>query len=325
MDPVPAVTSPLAATVNLLSAYLANEPNYSIWRTTLLLLSDQITSTNYDRLLFVACDNQTCIIRGLQSPQAWATQAPESFLSQILALPRGWPSSSVGLHQCETLGVDTYTNTIISVYVRASPTSFIFPSNGEGHAQAGEAVATCNQARHIGHTGSVFVLRKRFLDVAGQLGTSLQTAMCCLAPELGYFRVWLGTAGLADLASQPGNYTLLAPSNAAFDALARAAGVATEELVRNPGFAYMAGYHVLCGFYGPLFETLQPPELVVSSDGFPLSFKRVAQHGHAGTTYQHYVNFAKIDLQLSQETNNGYLYVLDSVLSHGSSGPAPCL
>jgi uncharacterized surface protein with fasciclin (FAS1) repeats len=312
----------LAATIDAMLEYLKPQSNYSIWSSTLLLLRKYIEASAYERVLFVACDNQACVLQGVGSPQVWSTQNPQLFLTQILALPDGWPSSSVGFYQCETLGADLRTNSITSVFVRSSPTSFIFPTSEEGQEQGGEAIARCDPAHRLGQTGSVFVLRRTFLSVAVLPEQSLQSSMCALAPELTYFRIWLWSAGLADLPSQFGNYTILAPTNAAFEALARAAGLTPEALVRTPSFSYMAGYHILCGFFGPLAR--KQPSTPVASDGFPLIFKSVPVPSTEGTTFAQYVNFAKIDLSLSGKTLNGLLYVIDSVLSHGSSGPAPC-
>lgn len=320
----------LASTIDAMLEYLKLQSNYSIWASTLLLLRKTVEASPCKKVLFVACDNQACILQGFGSPKVWATRKPQTFLTQILQLPEGWPSSSVGLHQCETLGADLDSNSIVSVYVRSSPTSFIFPTNGEEQAQGGEAFPRCDGAHRLGHTGCVFVLRRKFLNAAvlGAADQSLQNSICALAPELFYFRLWLGTAGLADLPSQFGNYTMLAPTNAAFEALARTAGMTAEALVRDPAFAYMAGYHVVCGFFGPLVpqrQSQKEPPVIVASDGFPVTFTTAAVHSNEGTSFVQYVNFARIDLGLSAETPNGYLYVIDSVLSHGSSGPAPCL
>lgn len=323
---VPVVLSPLAAALAYLADYFQkNEPDYTIWPATLQLLGDRILASNYDRLLFVVCSDEACILQGYSSPQRWAKNDPESFLSQVLALPPRWPASAVGIHECESLGQDLSSNTFYSYFVRSSPQSFIFPSSGEGRAQGGEAVATCNPAHLAGHTGSVFVLRRRFLEsgLLTDLTTpSLQLSLCSV-PELCYFRVWLDTAGLAGLCARTGNFTLLAPVNAAFEALARTEGVSALELVRSPRYAYMAGYHVMCGFFGPLAPPRPPTEATVASDGFLVRFVAVTDPQACGGAAA-FVNFARIDLQASAVVANGFLYVLDSVLSHGASGPAPC-
>lgn len=317
---------PLATALAYMADYFQkNEPDYTIWPATLQLLGDQILASNYDRLLFVVCSDEACILQGYSSPQRWAKNDPESFLSQVLALPPGWPASPVGIHECESLGQDLSNNTFYSYFVRSSPKSFIFPSDGEGQAQGGEAVATCNPAHLAGHTGSVFVLRRRFLTstlLTGSTTSSLQLSLCSV-PELCYFRVWLDTAGLAGLCARTGNFTLLAPENAAFEALARTEGISALELVRSPRYAYMAGYHVLCGYFGPLAPPRPPAEVAVASDGFPVRFVAVADPQACGGASA-FVNFARIDLQASTEAVNGLLYVLDAVLSHGVSGPAPC-
>ena len=304
----------LDTTIDAMKKYLKKQGNYSIWATTMLLLRDRIEASNYERVFFVVCDNESCMLQGWSSPQSWASKGHQAFLSQILALPPDWPYLSVGLHQYETLGVDESTNTIKSVYVRTSPCSCIFPSDNQ-------TLVNCDALHRLGDTGSVFVLRKGFLKAQFLLSNSLQTCLCAPAPELFYFRVWLGTAGLAELPSQSGNYTLLAPINSAFEALARAVGVTTDELVRNPSYAYMASYHVMCGFFGPLASKQIPAEATAASDGFLLSFKSSTASTRNGETYAHYVNFANIDLNLSKKTDNGILYIIDMVLSHGSSGP----
>ena len=308
----------LAATVDSVLVYLSVYPGYSIWASALALLRTQVEASPLERVLFAASDNESCLLQGFPSGGIWATTDPTSFLCQIIALPPCWPTAPVRMFECDTLGVDPATNMTISLYMRVSPQSFILPST--------ESIALCDLAIPRPY-GCALSLRASFLNLLMQPQTTLQDAINTLSPELYYFSAWLVTAGLGSLPMQPGTFTLLAPTNAAFETLAASIGTTAAAFVTNPAFANMACYHVASGTFGPLAAVSAPPANTVASDGFLLGFQASAATSfYASSTvpFVNYVNCAAIDDSLSQVTGNGILYVINAVLGHGVSGPLLC-
>jgi len=306
----------LAATVDSVLSYLSAYPGYSIWATALALLRSDVEASSAEHVLFAASNNEACVLQGYPSGGGWATFDKTSFLCQIIALPACWPAAAVRMYECDTLAVDPATGATISVCIRVSPQSFILPS--------GDAIAVCDLA--IPRHGSALSLRSSFLDLAMPQAT-LQDAIVALGPELYYFSAWLATAGLGTLPASPGTYTLLAPTNKAFELLAASIGTTASAFVTNPAFAHMACYHVASGTFGPLAVVSAPPANTVASDGFLLTFQTSSAasfvHPYTGGPYVNYVNRAAIDDVLSRAASNGILYVIDSVLGHGVSGPFP--
>lgn len=297
-----------ATTVDAVLAYLKPFANYSIWTTALEALRGQVEASAALQLLFAASDNQSCLLQGFSSGAYWAARDPTSFLCQVVALPPGWPAVPVRLYECDTLAVDPATGAVITLFLRASPQSFILPS--------GDAVARCDLAVPR-PCGSALALRTSFPDLAAPQ-TPLSDAIAALSPELYYFSAWLQTAGLGALPAAPGTYTLLAPTNAAFERLAASIGTTAAAFVASPAHAHMACYHVASGTFGPLAVDSAPPCSAVASDGFLLTFQsRYTQQ--AGVLS--FVNAATIDAPASSVASNGILYVIDAVLSHGVSGP----
>ena len=307
----------LATTVDSVLSYLSVYPGYSIWASALALLRADVEASTEERVLFAASNNETCVFQGYPSGGAWATFDKTSFLCQIVVLPACWPAAPVRMYECDTIAVDPATDATISCYMRVSPQSFILPS--------GDAIAMCDLAIPRPY-GCALSLRTSFLDLALP-PTTLQDAIASLSPELYYFSAWLASAGLGTLPASPGTYTLLAPTNRAFETLAASIGTTAAAFVMNPAFAQMAYYHVASGTFGPLATVSAPPANTVASDGFLLTFQTSAAGSFVspstGTPCVNYVNRAAIDDGLSQVAGNGILYVIDSVLGHGVSGPFP--
>jgi len=295
----------LASAVSAVIDYLKNQPDYSIWRAALIAAQAQVLATCLDRVLFAACSNDACIAAGYASGAQWILSDPNSFLYQITALPPCWPSSEVRLYGVDTLARDDAGSSVL-LFLRASPESFILPSLDGGVVCDKVAYASC---------GSVLLLRPTFLALSWNPATTLQQALDAAAPELSYFQTWLQTAGLGLLPASPGAYTLLAPTNAAFDALAATLGLSGAAFVSSPAFAAMAAYHVALGAVN--LGSSSPPRSAVASDGFLLGFSSL------GCTAW-FVNSAAIQLPGGFSlADNGALYVLDAVLGHGASGPLP--
>jgi hypothetical protein len=294
-----------SATVDAVLSYLKPYPNYSIWTAALEVLRSQVEASEAQQVLFAASDNQSCRLQGWSSGGFWASRDSTSFLCQVVVLPAGWPNVPVRFYDCDTLATDPATGAIISVQMRTSPQSFILPS---GDA----AVAVCDRAIPR-PCGSALALRSSFLSLSPP-SSPLSEAIAALSPELSYFTQWLRTAGLGMLPASPGTYTLLAPTNRAFEVLAASIGTTAAAFVASPACA-MASYHVAAGTFGPFAVESAPPANAVASDGFLLTFQCANSRSH--------VNSAVIDVSLSQVASNGILYVIDAVLSHGVSGPCP--
>lgn len=293
-----------SATVDAVLSYLKPYSNYSIWAAALTALRSQVEASDAEQVLFAASDNQSCRLQGWSSGGFWASRDSLSFLCQIIVLPRGWPNIPVRYYECDTLAVDFYTNAIISLFMRVSPQSFILPT--------GDAVAFCDIAIPR-PCGSALALRSSFLDLAPPL-SPLSQAIAAMMPELSYFTQWMITAGLGALAAAPGTYTLLAPTNYAFEVFAASIGTTAAAFVSDPARVHMASYHIAAGTFGPLAVDSAPPPNAVASDGFLLTFQ-------CSTCF--YVNSAIIDVPASKVASNGILYVIGSVLGHGISGPYP--
>jgi len=305
-----------ATTIDSVLSYLAAWPGYSIWASALAILRSQVEASVVERVLFAASDNEACVLQGFPSGGIWAISDPTSFLCQIIALPPHWPASPVRMYESDTLGVDANTGATISLYMRVSPKSFILPSS--------DSIATCDLAV-MRPNGCALTLRTSFLSLLQLTTATLQSAIDALSPELTYFSTWLNTAGLGGLPLQPGTFTLLAPTNQAFERLALSIGTTACAFVTNPAYAHMANYHVASGTLGPLATVSAPPAGAVASDGFLLTFQTSAAASFAALwappCYANYVNCATIYDSASQVVGNGILYVIDSVLSHGISGP----
>ena len=305
-----------ASTVDVALNYLKNVQNYGIWTTALGTLRDRVEASSLDRVLFAASDDQACILAGFPSGEAWAAQDPNAFLAQIVALPPCWPSAPVGLYASDTLAVDEVTSNVLFLHMRVSPESFVLPSL--------QGSVACERPVPLRDAmGSALLLRSSFLTLSWSPppARTLQDVLHGLSPELGLFSRWLLTCGLGQLAASPGAWTLLAPTNAAFEALARTLGLTGAAFVATPAYARMAQYHVVAGVYAPTSEG-GPPASVVASDGFLLSFqgRSASEKGNGGVAFR-YVNTARVDEDLSQAVDNGVVWVLDAVLSHGASGP----
>ena len=292
-----------STTVDAVLSYLKPYSNYSIWRSALVALRDQVEASTAEQVLFAASDNQSCRLQGFSSGDVWSVRDPTSFLCQLVVIPVGWPNVPVRYYECDTLATDPSTGAIITLYMRVSPQSFILPSD--------DAVALCDVAIPR-PCGSALALRSSFLSLLSPLSPLSQAIV--LLPELSYFTQWLQTAGLGALAAAPGTYTLLAPTNSAFEVLAASIGTTAAAFVTSPACAPMASYHVAAGTFGPLAVESAPPANAVASDGFLLTFQ-------CGSSC--YVNAAVIDVSSSRVASNGIVYVIDAVLGHGISGPYP--
>ena len=291
-----------SATVDAVLSYLKPYSSYRIWASALRALKDQVEASAAQQVLFAASDDQSCRLQGWSSGELWAARDATSFLCQIIVLPAGWPSVPVRYYDCDTLATDPLTGAVITLYLRVSPQSFILPS--------GDAVAVCDLAIPR-PCGSALALRSDFLALSPP-PSPLSGVIAALSPELGYFSMWLQTAGLGHLPSAPGTYTLMAPTNMAFEVLAASIGITAAAFVASPAYAHMASYHVAAGTFGPLAAESAPPANAVASDGFLLTFQCAA-----------YINGAALYISSSQVASNGILYVIGAVLSHGISGPCP--
>jgi len=309
----------LASSVDSVLDYLSGFPDYSIWRSTLRNLRDAVEASDQEQVLFAASSNEACTQAGFPSGALWAARDPASFLFQIIALPRCWPSAPVRMFCCDTLATNDDTGAVLSVFMRVSPESFMLPSH------TSDIVCDKGIPRP---NGCALALRSYFLPLTWDpLPTrTLQDAIDSQGPDLSLFSRWLVTAGLGLLPASPGPYTLMAPTNAAFEALAQTLNITAEAFVSTPALSCMAYYHVISGLSSCPTNPGGPPVSSVASDGFLVSFQTVVGKAsplpRVPSYIVRYANTARVQ-DSSETVDNGVLYIIDAVLGHGQSGPYP--
>ncbi len=111
-------------------------------------------------------------------------------------------------------------------------------------------------------------------------------------------------AGLAETLSGPGPFTVLAPTNAAFESALGALGLTKEELLASPALADILTYHVLEGDVGSSDIAAEPTRPTVQ--GEPVE---IAADGGTVT-----VNGAAKVVTADVPASNGVIHVIDAVL-----------
>ena len=124
------------------------------------------------------------------------------------------------------------------------------------------------------------------------------------APDLSILVEAVEAAGLAETLSGDGPFTVLAPTNEAFEAALAALGLTKEQLLANENLADILKYHVLAGAVAssdiasePSRTTVQGEQVEIASDG-----SVVTVNGSA--------TVATPDVMAS----NGIVHVIDAVL-----------
>ena len=115
----------------------------------------------------------------------------------------------------------------------------------------------------------------------------------------------LGKAGLVDALSADGPFTVFAPSNDAFVALAKELHVAPEDLLELPNLKDILLYHVASGKVTA--EQAATLDKVTTLQGADI---KISTDGHGGLVLNDKVNITETDI----EASNGIIHVINKVL-----------
>jgi transforming growth factor-beta-induced protein len=115
----------------------------------------------------------------------------------------------------------------------------------------------------------------------------------------------LDTAGLTDTLNSPGEFTVFAPTDAAFTDLLAALEIEAADLLADPDLANILLYHVLSGEYLAADVVANAPFTMETLQGFGVDFS--VMDGMA------YINGAQI-VTTDIQARNGVIHVIDEVI-----------
>ena len=270
---------------------------YSVFAAALAQpsVSDALLASPVDAALFLAPDDAALAALGITNGVTWANSYPAQVLYYVARLPDGWPSLPPGYYEVATLA--------------PQPMTLLLSSGGGVTAPA---LAPCP-----------LVVRPKALPCCAKLAflPSGQTLAAAWAPPLltlqqalaaqpsvSIFAGWLQTR-LTQTFAQRGEYTILAPTNAALTAAAASLASTTAEIfVAVPCSAELLGYQLVPG-------AVQLPSVDGSKFSTPASDGRLLTVSRFGGVTS--INGAAV--LSTQATANGLLVIVDALLVHGAS------
>jgi uncharacterized surface protein with fasciclin (FAS1) repeats len=292
-----------AAAITRLLEVLGRLPVYRVFNDAVTALRSTLENATQQEVVFFAPSNAALAAAGmaLDGAAAWAALDPEQVLFHVVALPAGTLSApEPALRQLSTLSGQ-------QLAVRTSCAGLVVPLLST--AERPEPL----QPYCLGHGARLCFLQ--YGDVLAPTYTTLAptwpapptlpTLLQALQAQPAVSR--FAAAAAAELAvalAQPGLYTVLAPTDAALQAMAAALNVPLQAFLAS----LRPADFVLLGVHAPPAEAVR--YVAATATGWDVT---VSAHGGVGR----YNQAAVLPAASSPSLANGALYVLDAVLWRG--------
>ncbi len=150
-------------------------------------------------------------------------------------------------------------------------------------------------------------------DAAAPTQTITQIAQA--DPNFSILVLALGAANLADTLNGPGDFTVFAPTDAAFTALLGTLGISAAQLLASPDLADILLYHVISGA-----EVNAAAATAIA--GNTVEMANTDKMALSLSTAELFANLSKIDAP-NVDASNGIIHVIDTVLMPQADAVAP--